>query len=290
LDATTVINLLATTGASVNSKGSSAISIGNNANTGPINIGTSATARTITIGNAASTAVNVAADNVAIDTDQAINLDATTKINLLATTGVDIDSKGSTAINIGTDTNTGAINIGTGASARTITVGSSSSTATNVRGSKIDLLSATGLDINTAGGYLNIATDSDSSTLNLGLNGDRLVAIGDSTGGTIKLNAPVTALVTLTSGITVTAGTSTFQNGITVTSAAITATAGLSVTSGTSTFAGNVQLAGALSQVGFFGNSGTTKQTVNNANQNVASVQDRLNTLLGHLRNHNLIN
>jgi hypothetical protein len=283
IGATTTIDLQATTGLTLDSAGSTAISIGADTNTGAINIGT-AGARTVTVGNDASTKVDVNALIIELDSAGTIIMDsttstaigATTTIDLQATTGLTIDSAGATAIGIGADANTGAINIGT-AGARTVTVGNDASTKVDVNAliieldsagtivmdatTTIDLQATTGLTLDSAGSTaISIGADANTGAINVGTVGARTITVGNDASTKVDVNALIIELDS--AGTIVMDATTTIDlqatTGLTLDSAGSTA---ISIGTDANTGAINVGTVGARTIT--VGNDASTKVDVN---------------------------
>ena len=210
LDATTTIDLQATTGLTIDSAGATTIGIGTDANTGAINIGT-AGVRTITAGNAAATEVDATA--ILVD----INGGAT---------GVTIDALDAGTIDIGVSavaaSDTSNINIGTSATARTITVGNAASTKVDVNALIIELDSAGSIladatttfdldaggvfSINSSGGLINIGNDAINQNINIGTGGVRTVTVGNAAATEVQVDGLLVDINAGASGMTVNSG------------------------------------------------------------------------------------
>lgn len=125
--------------------------------------------------------IDAGTGGIAIDTTNAISLDAGALINITTTAGnieLDtpglIDINGQSGINIGNDADAAPVNIGTGSAVKAVTLGN------NTAGSTVSILGGAGTSsviVNTAGGLDVDATD----VINL--------ATGSSAGGAITLDA-----------------------------------------------------------------------------------------------------
>ena len=196
MDSTTTTILTSTGNFNIDAADAASINIGTSTtgshDTSAINIGTSATARTITIGNDASTKVDINAT--------AIELDSVGSMTLSSGGALEIDT-------VGTD----AINIGTESAAKTITIGNDASTKVDINALAIELDSAgtiamdsTTTTILTSTGNFNIdAADAasinigtsttgthDTSAINIGTSATaRTITIGNDASTKVDVNA-----------------------------------------------------------------------------------------------------
>jgi len=143
-------------------------------------IGTNTPGKTVQIGDATSTAVNIDASAITIDSVDALSMTAneggaslafdasgattlaTVAYDHNATGAVTIDASGTNAISIGSDTNTGIINVGNSNSARTINVGHTASTAVNVNALAATITSVNALSV--TDGSANLAFNGTGAT------------------------------------------------------------------------------------------------------------------------------
>jgi hypothetical protein len=205
IDAVTTLDMQSGGAMTIDAAGSSAISIGTDANTGTINVGTSATARTINIGNDASTIIDINAFNIQIDSGGVIEINATTTLFMQAGGEVRLDADGVSTLNIATDgAGSGDVNIATNDAARSIAIGHDSSTIIDLNALDIQVDSGGPIEINAtttlqmqSGGVMTIDADG-ASALNIATDaagtGDVNIATS-ATARTINVGSGTTSLL-----------------------------------------------------------------------------------------------
>ena len=256
--------------------------------------------------------VDAGTGGIAVDTTNAISLDAAAASNftttsgnltLRATTGlVSIDA--GSGINIGSLAEAQPINIGTPAAARTITVGnqtgaSQSDIRAGTGGLNVDVASGGGISLDSTGASCNwtLATTGDAQDLTIALTGSNDASIILDSQGTgtdaIRLNSAggidvdaagqINIVTSQNAGGAVTIDTATGGGGVTVASGSfgilMTVAFGGACNIGADTGTGNIALGtGARARSVTLGSTTTTSSTVLHAGTGGTSIADDANT------------